>query len=364
METCPTYGHAKHLGLTLISNSKFSKKVLLLPGLDTWKAPEWAEVVLRELLSHDWGIPRSIISDRDSRFMSDFWQEVFKRLGVKFLTSIAYHPQTDGQSERTNQTVEIAMRFHLTCNPDEWNQWHLTLLYIQATLNNSPTTTGFAPNELCYGFKVNNTMDMLATDVPAEAFDRLRLAKREEAEDCIAFANAMMKTRYDGKHKEFSAKVNDEVFLRLHHGYKIPGVSNRKLSQQRVGPFRVLHKVGSLAYKLELPPTMKIWPVVSVVQLEPKTAGMDPYGRTFSQQPPPVTAEDGAEYEDEYEIERLVDRRVNRRKTQYLVKWVGYGNQDNAWYDLADLSESGALVKAYEDTHPQRVLRSRQDQGP
>ena len=340
---------------------KATKRVLLVPGLDTWTAPEWAEVVLRALLDHDWGIPRSIISDRDSRFMSDFWQRIFALLGVKFLTATAYHPQTDGQSERTNQTVEIAMRFHLTSHPDKWNEWHLILPYIQATLNNSPSSTGFAPNELCYGFKVNNTMDMLS-DLPAEDFSKLRLAMREEAEDSMAFATAMMKVRYDSKHRQITFKKDDKVFLRLHHGYSIPGL-NRKLSQQRAGPFKVLAKVGHHAYRLELPPTMRIHPVISVAQLEP-AHGEDPYGRVVNEEPPPITDEDGAIYDDEYVIERLLNKEVtDAGRTKYLVKWRGWGAQHNVWYDLEDLEHAGDLVKAYEDNQPPpRPVRNRRRQ--
>lgn len=98
---------------------KATKKNLLVPGKETWSAAQWGHVVLRELMRHDWGVPKSIISDRDPRFMSDFWKGIFQRLGTKFLTSAAYHPQTDGQSERTNQSVEIGLRFHLTSHPDD-----------------------------------------------------------------------------------------------------------------------------------------------------------------------------------------------------------------------------------------------------
>ena len=325
---------------------KFTKRVLLVPGYDEWKADKWAEIVLIAWLSHDWGIPQGLISDRDARFMSDFWERVFALLKVKFLTATAYHPQTDGQSERTNQTVEIAMRFHLTEHPD--SEWDQILPYMQASLNNSPnTSTGSSPNELCYGFKVNNSVGLLS-DLPPEDFDRLRLQKRESAEDCMAFASVMMKARYDLVHKAITIKAGDRVYLRLHQGYKIPGVANRKLSQQRVGPFIVQKKVGQLAYQLELPPIMKIHPVVSIAQLEPKVPGHDPYGRN-TPEPPPVITEDG---EHEYTIERLLDRRTRYGKLHYLVKWLNYGNEYNVWYDIEDLQNAQDLIQDYDLRHP------------
>lgn len=328
---------------------KFTKRVLLVPGQDTWSAPQWAEVVLRTLLQHDWGVPRSTISDRDQRFMSDFWKEIFKILNVKFLTSTAYHPQTDGQSERTNQTVEIALRFYLTAHPDaEWDQ---ILPYIQSIINNSPNaTTGMAPNELCYGFKVADpTSLLLAAEPPVseEAFHQLRLAKREEADDAMAFASISMKARYDARHLPLNLKKGDSVFLKLHHGYSIPGLSSRKLSQQRVGPFKILEKVGHQAYRLELPPVMRIHPVISIAQLEP-AATNDRYGRKINEEPPPVRNEADLE-EDEYEVERVIGKRPSGNKTQYLLKWYRYGNEHNVWFDEEDLPDARDLIQEYED---------------
>ncbi|RDI80893.1 hypothetical protein Vi05172_g9104 [Venturia inaequalis] len=98
---------------------KFSKTILLIPGKSDWSAEEWVAVLLRELKAHNWGIPTNIISDRDSRFMDRLWKAMFAIMRTKFMFSTAWHPQTDGQSERTNQTVEIAIRYETTANPDE-----------------------------------------------------------------------------------------------------------------------------------------------------------------------------------------------------------------------------------------------------
>ena len=348
---------------------KFTKRVLLIPGQDTWTAPQWAEVVIRTLLQHDWGVPYGTISDRDQRFMSDFWKEIFSLLGVKFLTSTAYHPQTDGQSERTNQTVEIALRFYLTAHPDaEWDQ---ILPYIQSIINNSANAiTGMAPNELCYGFKVADpTSLLLAAEPPVseEAFSKLRLIKREEADDAMAFASISMKARYDSKHLALELKKGDSVFLKLHHGYSIPGVSSRKLSQQRVGPFKVLDKVGNHTYRLELPPLMRIHPVISVAQLEPtattKAGTSDRYGRKINEEPPPVRNEADLE-EDEYSVERVIGKRKSGKKTQYLIKWNEYGNEHNSWYNAEDLPDAKKLIQEYEERQVGKTIGMQARQAP
>lgn len=342
---------------------KASKKMLLIPGQLTWTAAKWAEVFIRTLMQHDWGVPRSVISDRDSRFMSDFWKEVFSRLNVKFLTSTAYHPQTDGQSERTNQTIEIALRYHLTSHPDD--DFEDILPYLQATNNNSPSsTTGLAPNEICYGFKVADaTSLLLASDssqgaMSAEAFSKLRLAKREEADDAIAFASIIMKARYDARHLPLDLNEGDQVFLKLHDGYSIPGLANRKLSQQRVGPFKIIKKVGSLAYKLDLPPTMRIHPVISVAQLEPAASNtsQDPYGRKINAEPPPVRNES-----DKYQVERVLGKRKMWNKTHYLIKWADWGNEHNVWYAIDDLDHCQDLIQEYEARRAMHPLPGRNE---
>jgi hypothetical protein len=166
---------------------KATKRNLLLPGSESWTAEVWANGFITALIRHDWGTPTAIISDRDPKFMSSFWRESFSRMGVQMLTSTAWHPQTDGLSERTNQTVEIALRFSLSAGEEDWVA---VLPYLQGSLNNAVRSTGFAPNDLVYGFRVREGLDLLAKSNPdVHDLDRLRSVKRQEAADAMAFAN-------------------------------------------------------------------------------------------------------------------------------------------------------------------------------
>jgi hypothetical protein len=305
-------------------------------------------------MSHDWGIPSAIISDRDAKFLSSFWRTIFKQMGTKLLTSTAYHPQTDGASERTNQTVEVALRYHLTANPND--EWTAVLPFIQATLNNSTNASiGMAPNEALYGFRTRDALSLLC-DLPAEDYSRMRQIRREEAEEALAFANVSAKTYYDKKHQPLQLQPGTDVFLRLHKGYTIPGEPNRKLSIQRTGPFRIIRKVGRLAYELDLPPTMKIHPVVSVAHLEP-SPGKDPYERRHRSHPPAVQADiAGNEENDTFEIERLVRHRDvttgRKRYRTYLVHWKGYESHWDRWYKEDALAGAKELMDEYDAKHP------------
>ena len=347
------------LDCALTVTCKFTKKVMAIAGKSTWGAEEWANTLITALMARDWGIPRSVISDRDRKFMSLFWRTIFQKLGIELLTSTAYHPQTDGQSERTNQTLEIALRFWLS-NPNN-TDWVGVLPYLTATNNNSANaSTGMAPNELSYGFRVNDTLGQLE-DLPAEDYDRLRQVKRESAEEAMAFANVMHKVRYDASHTSVEFKVGGYAYLTLHAGYTIPGLRNRKLSQQRAGPFKITEKVGTLAYRLELPPVMGIHPVISIAQLEPSPPpDSDPYHRPRPTNPPPVATEDDDPTNPArpYEVETLLDRKITPNgRVSYLVKWKDYGPQYNVWYPLHALAKSQDLVDDYEAKHPREPAR-------
>ena len=250
----------------LTTTCKATKRVCLTSGRDDWSAQQWASSWIVDLEIRDWSYPLNLISDRDPKFLSDFFKGVAKALKIKMLTTSAYHPQADGQSERTNQTVEIALRYHMTTTDDDFT---ICLPHLQATLNNSRNaTTGYAPNEVTMGFRTNLDGLNALEDLPPADFATMRGIVRKEVQDAVAFANAKMKHRYDAGHRPISFKPGDKVMLRLHRGYKVPGQENRKFSHQREGPFKVLERVGSLAYRLELPPVYRIHPVISVAHLE------------------------------------------------------------------------------------------------
>lgn len=126
---------------------KYSKKVLLLPCKFIWAAGEHGEHWLHGHVVHERNLPAIQIGDRDPIWLSAFIQAVFSKLGTRFPATTAYHPQLDGQSERTNQTVEVALRFFTATYPDA--EWTEALSYIQAERNNSRnSSTGKIPNVL------------------------------------------------------------------------------------------------------------------------------------------------------------------------------------------------------------------------
>ncbi len=157
---------------------------------------------------------------------------------------MAYHPQTDGSSEWTNQTVEIALRFFVY-GLDNSFIWPTALPAIQSIINNtSSSTTGKTPNEIAYGFTPRRPLDLLSA-LPSVAIATTRI----EAADAISFVMANQKTNYDRKHQPLFMKKGERAILRLHKGYSIHATLGitKKLAQQYVGPFQIESKVGRLA---------------------------------------------------------------------------------------------------------------------
>lgn len=367
---------------TMSGTCKFSKAITLIPGKSIWTAKDWAIKLLDKLADINWGLPRAIISDRDRKFVAQLWKQIFTCLKVDLLYSTAWHPQTDGLSERSNQTAEIALRYYISTLEHE-RQWPSILARMTASLNNSTkySSTIKAPTEVIYGFKTREALDLLTPDVqpdtvqadgiesllavihaypvaqaparakPAPATMTEYRPSHIDAKDAIAFAALRMKDYYDSKHTAKYFDVGDLVNLRLHRGYRVPGVTSKKLGQQLVGPFKILERIGRLAYRLQLPESMLIHDVISIAHLEPATnPADDPYRRRRLPSPPVVV--DG---NDEFEIERLLQKRRIRKgrgwSTQYLVRWLGYGPEDDTWMPEHRLANAPELVRQYEEVN-------------
>lgn len=328
---------------------KFTKAPEIIPGKTTWKAKDWAIALCNRLMLIGWGIPHIIISDRDSKFLSQFWRQFFETIGVSLLYAAAYHYQTDGASERTNQALEITLRYYFNSMADP-TRWDEVLPYLQAQwCSTVSTATGFTPNELKFGFQPTRALDVLNQQLePVQNFQ-----VRIEAAEAISLSQMAMKRYYDARHTPKSFKVGDEVMLRLHNSYNIPEVANKKLSSQYTGRFKVLERIGKLAYRLDLPPHWRINDVISIAHLE--QAHKDPYDRRGDWYPDAVEGIEG-DTEDQklWELSHILDKEVKPRhgkpdEVLYLVRWKGYGKEHDEWLPLSELSNARKLVQDYKD---------------
>ncbi|GKD16899.1 putative reverse transcriptase domain-containing protein [Tanacetum coccineum] len=201
------------------------------------------------------GIPVSIICDRDGRFTSNFWKSFQKALGTDICMSTAYHPETDGQSERTIQTLEDMLR---ACVIDFGKGWVKHLPLAEFSYNNSyHASIKAAPYEALYGRKCRSPVcwaevgeaQLTGPELIQETTEKIVLIKQR-----MQAAQDRQKSYADRKRKPMEFEVGDRVMLKVSPWKGVVRFGKRgKLNPRYVGPFKVLAKVGKVAYKLELP---------------------------------------------------------------------------------------------------------------
>ncbi|GJT58906.1 putative reverse transcriptase domain-containing protein [Tanacetum coccineum] len=213
-----------------------------------------ARMYLKEVVTRH-GIPVSIICDRDPRFASNFWRSLQKALGTSLDMSTTYHPQTDRQSERTIQTLEDMLR---ACVIDFGNGWVKHLPLVEFSYNNSyHASIKAAPFEALYGRKCRSLVcwaevgevQLTGPEIVQETTEKIIQVKQR-----MQAARDRQKSYADLKRKPMEFEVGDKVMLKVSPWKGVVRFGKRgKLNPRFVGPFKVIKRVGDVAYKLELP---------------------------------------------------------------------------------------------------------------
>ncbi|KAJ9504892.1 hypothetical protein QJQ45_005451 [Haematococcus lacustris] len=326
----------------------------LPPGL-LQPLPIPARLFFDHIFKHH-GLPQAIISDRDPKFTSDFWTSLFHLTGTRLLLSSAYHPQTDGQTERANRTVEDMLRPYVNDHKTDWDQ-HLAA--VEFAYNSSEHAgTGFTPFYLNYGQHPTTPSALLLpppTLVPSQAAEDFVTSMRNNltaARSALQRSIDTQKLHADQhrRHEEF--EVGDLVLLSCAHLNLQTAVNSAKLQPRFVGPFKVLAKHSPVSYKLDLPSSMRILPTFHISRLRPYLSSSSFPERAVELQPSPVII-DGEAY---FTVEAILGRRWNdaQHAFQYLIKWAGYDDSFNSWEwgpALAQQDAVAALIRDYTARH-------------
>ena len=282
------------------------------------------------------GFPRSIVSDRDKVFLSDFWQELFKLQGCSLNMSTAYHPQSDGQTEVVNRCLETYLRCMTSDKPHLWSKWLPLAEYWYNT--NYHSSTRITPYEAVYGQLPPVHLPYLAEETRVHTVAKC-LEDREKMLLILKFhllrAQHRMKQLADKHRSERSFEIGDWVFLKL-QPYRQQSVVNRtsqKLSPKFYGPYKILDKFGPVAYKLQLPATSQIHPVFHVSQLKKLVGDV-----STTTQLPSVVYETLTK-EPELILERKMVQRRGQAATMVLVKWANQLREEATWEYLYELQK-------------------------
>ena len=290
------------------------------------------------------GTSDKLITDRGLQYSSRFTKDANKNLCIETALSTAYHPQTDRQSERTNQSVEQVLRTVISYHQDDWVDW---LPVVEFALNNHLTkslkTTPFYVN---YSFHPH-IGSLPQIDTPIISVDNFVSHIQQVQKDtkkALEQAAEDMKRFYD-RHRSKAPDFDIGQKVLLDNADLAINRPSRKLTEWRSGPFKILEKIGTHAYKLDLPLQWKtVHPVFHVTKLKPYHE--DPNHPNFPTPPPDIV-----EGEPEWEVEKILDTKFTYNRLQFLVKWKGWPDSKNSWEPEKHLENAQDLINNFYRDH-------------
>jgi hypothetical protein len=315
-----------------ITDHDCTKAALFIPCNETITAEGVAELYLQHVFKQ-FELPQKIISDRDPRLAGKFAKALCAALGITQNMSMAFHPRTDGQSERTNQGLEQYLRFYVNTKQSNWAQ----LLSIAEFAHNSwcNESTSQSPFDLLMGYHPRAEWTTVQSPIPQVMLrlDQIREA-RGRAQAAMIKAQQGWERR---KHTVPTFQTGDQVWL---DGCNIKMFHpTAKLAPKCHGPFPIIRVLSPITYELRLPAQWKLHPVFHVDLLTPYRE-TEFHGANYDKPLPDLI--DG---EEEYEVERIVASRHFGRghKLQYLIKWKGYPDAENQWVAKEDVFAEDAI---------------------
>lgn len=304
-----------------------------------------ANTTLRTIIGPH-GMPKSIVSDRDPRITARFWTELSRVLGSQVNLSTAYHPQSDGQSEREIQTLITALRAYANAMANDWDDY---LPALELAFNSKQqASTGAAPFTLVYGTEARLPIDCVLDEarpatLPAvsDRAERMRLAL-DQARSKAEQAQARQKRQADRHRRMLQLREGDQVLLSTENLQLRSGV--HKLTGRFIGPFDVMGTVNDNAVTLDLPPLLgALHPTFNISRLKLYRDGSKQFpGRPQRLHRPPAVDRDtnGA---TSYEVEAIVAQRGAGARRELLVRWQGYGAEHDEWKLRSEVARSAPL---------------------
>ena len=311
-------------------------------GDDSSNAKECAQIFIKDYIKLH-GLPDSIVSDRDSRFTSKFWQDLMNFFQIRSGLSSAFRPSTDGQSERTNRFLEDYMRNYVNLTQDNWED----LLPMAEVAYNSRIHEAIqmSPYEADLGYIPRNASDIrkqitFKTNEEAYRFGVRQQQTLEKLKIVLKGAQKRMKKYYDHNRPIQILNIGDKVLLNTknldiqHTG--TAATSSRKFAPIWIGPYTICGKITIDTYRLNLPKGLRLHPEFHTSLLKPYHK--DPYDVERLNKPNEAMVAAGGEAG--YLVEKFISHRLVNNVPEIRVKWVGYPNTYNSWEPIKSFYKS------------------------
>jgi hypothetical protein len=345
---------------------KLSKMTHIEPCKTNIDAVEFAHLLVRAVIRLH-GVPRKIISDRGSIFMGTFLNEVALRWGFRLASSTAFHPQTDGQTERMNRVVEDMIRHYVGPYHDDWDHY---LPMVEFAINNAwQRSIENTPFHAVYGCHPHTpttlrVREVLPKRVPvAQKFLQTYSDRTAHAKACMLAAQDRQKAYADKSRRAVKYSLDEYVWLSSKNVHFKRG-GPVKFMPKFIGPFKIIDVIGPRdpdtghvqmisAVKLKLPENYRLHPVFHVSLLKPFE-----WDGVSIVEPSPVEVDtDGTPI---FEAEAIVlEESVKDRKGQvtkkFLVRWTGFSPAHDTWIKAADILHPD-LLSTWEKKQAMRPL--------
>ena len=307
---------------------RLTSMVHLIPIKTTTKASELAWLFIQHVVRLH-GLPDSIVSDRDTKFTSRFWQEVHRILGIKLLMSTAFHPQTDGASERAIKTVGQVLRSTVSPNQRDWVK---RLPMVEYALNSTKSSsTGFSPFELNGATPRIAFGSETATSVPGvtafadQVRDNLMVAHDAIIESRVLqahYANQRRRPEHEGEKDEENPYQTGKMVYLSTKNLKLPKGRAKKLLPKFVGPYKIIGgNTETSTFELELPQELKkrgIFPKFHSSLLRPF---VDSDEQLFPHREPKRFYDFGMPDETVWLVDDIVGHQWNGEEVVFQVQW-------------------------------------------
>nr|KYP44277.1 Retrotransposable element Tf2 [Cajanus cajan] len=322
------------MSVILVIIDRFTKYAHFIALGHPFSAAKIAELFMNTVVRlHGW--PEEIISDRDTIFLSNFWTGLMQSHSVKLLRSTAFHPQTDGQTENLNKSLEAYLRCATGSMPKQWTN-HLAMaeLWYNTKFH---TATQMTPFEALYGYvpSMPNLVDNGETLIEAVEYTvKTREQIGRMLQENLYKAQERMRMYADKKRTDKEFKDGDLVYLKIQpfKQHSLANTSFHKLSARYYGPYRIIERIGKVAYRLDLPADTRIHNVFHVSLLK-KHHG----SHVVSEQLPRFNEEGDLLIKPLAILDRRVKKKNNKAITEVLVQWEHTNPEDATWKELHEL---------------------------
>ncbi|KAL2248728.1 UNVERIFIED_CONTAM: Transposon Tf2-11 polyprotein [Sesamum indicum] len=320
-----------NLGSIIVVVDRLSKYATFIAAPKHVTAEGTAHLFSKHIVKH-WGLPKDIVSDRDSRFTGVFRTELFKLLGSTPSMSSSYHPQSDGTQKDWVKLLDVAQ------------------LYFN--VQKSSSTTNKSAFEIITGQQplLPHTLDILQSvrSPLTRSFSQEWKKNVDIVRSCLETAQKRMKKYADQNRRFIEFNAGDLVLVKVPNPKlsKSSRWRDPRLMQKYVGPLPVLRRNGTVAYKVELPPWWKIHNVFHVSQLKKYSADKEDDTRNQPSRPQ-LKLKKTKEKVAEVILDHRVTSTAKKDHTEYLVKWRGCSSEENTWERVTNLKAFLPLVEAY-----------------